>query len=295
MLLAQCTPKVADTTTTTTPAPTTPQQHEPFRSTAPKPGPAPRIQMGSYDQFELDNGLQVILVENHKLPRVSYQLFVDVPPFAEKDKTGATSIAGEMLSKGTRSRTKAELDETIDFMGARLSTNPNGMTAASLKKYNKELLELMSDVLMNPVFPEGEFDKIKKQIASGLAQQKEDPNALSANLSQMVVYGQQHPYGEFTTEKSLENIGLGDVKNYYQNWFKPNLSYLIIVGDITRAEAEPLVKQYFSKWKSDPRKAPRHDLRIYPAPGECRSFYQQARSSTIGHQRNLSRYIETRL
>ncbi|MFK7809223.1 MAG: insulinase family protein [Saprospiraceae bacterium] len=222
-----------------------------FRSSVPEAGPPPRIQMGAAEEFTLDNGLKVILVENHKLPRVSYQLFIDVPPLTEKEKSGTIEIAGDMLSKGTKTRSKSAIDESIDFIGANLNTNSNGMFGAALKKYNKELLSIMSDVLLNPSFPQEEFDKLKKQYASGLAQEKDDPSTLSANLSNKVVYGADHPYGEFMTEGTLENITLEEVKKYYQKWFKPNVAYLIVVGDITRAEAEPLAKQYFSNWKAD--------------------------------------------
>lgn len=258
ILFAQCTPKTGESMTKApetkveTPdiniaAPKVPT----FRSTVPPAGPAPRIQMGAAEEFTLANGLKVILVENHKLPRVSYQLFVDVPALTEKDKSGTIEIAGDMLNKGTTAKSKSEIDESIDFIGANLSTNSNGMFGASLKKYNKELLTIMSDVLLNPSFPEEEFEKIKKQYASGLAQSKDDPSALSANLASKVVYGTDHPYGEFMTEATLENITLEGVKAYYQKWFKPNIAYLIIVGDITKAEAEPLAKQYFSNWKAD--------------------------------------------
>ncbi len=258
ILFAQCTPKTGETMTKVpetkieTPdveveAPKAPT----FRSTVPPAGPAPRIQMGAAEEFTLDNGLKVILVENHKLPRVSYQLFVDVPPLAEKEKSGTIEIAGDMINKGTASKSKSEIDESIDFLGASLSTNSNGMFGSTLKKYNEELLVVMSDVLLNPSFPEAEFEKIKKQYASGLAQEKDDPSSLSQNLSDKVVFGLDHPYGEFMTEETLENITLEGVKSYYQKWFKPNIAYLIIVGDITKAEAEPLAKQYFSGWEAD--------------------------------------------
>ncbi|MFT4663558.1 MAG: zinc protease [Polaribacter sp.] len=258
ILFAQCTPKTGETMTK---APETNVEvpdvkvevpkAPTFRSIVPPAGPAPRIQMGAAEEFTLENGLKVILVENHKLPRVSYQLFVDVPALKETDKSGTIEIAGDMLNKGTTSKSKSEIDESIDFIGANLSTNPNGMFGAALKKYNEELLAIISDVLLNPSFPEAEFDKIKKQYASGLAQDKDDPSSLSRNLANRVVYGADHPYGEFMTEATLENITLEGIKSYYQKWFKPNTAYLIVVGDITKAEAEPLAKQYFSKWKAD--------------------------------------------
>lgn len=274
MMFAQCTPKTGDNMTktpdvkvpnTTVEVPKAPT----FRSTVPPAGPAPRIQMGAAEEFTLENGLKVILVENHKLPRVSYQLFVDVPALTEKDKSGTIEIAGDMLNKGTSSKSKSEIDESIDFIGASLSTNPNGMFGAALKKYNKELLAIMSDVLLNPSFPDKEFDKLKKQYASGLAQEKDDPSSLSGNLSSKVVYGADHPYGEFMTESTLKNISLAGIKEYYQKWFKPNIAYLIIVGDITRAEAEPLAKTYFSSWKADENvSAPKSKMSMAPTENQ---------------------------
>ena len=89
-------------------------QEDDFRKSAPKPGPAPEIQFGEYEEFTLDNGLQVIVVENHKLPRVAFNLLVDVPPAKEEEFAGAAELAGAMLSRGTENRGKAEIDADVD-------------------------------------------------------------------------------------------------------------------------------------------------------------------------------------
>ncbi len=222
---------------------------EDFRQHAPEAGPAPKIELGKADKFTLENGLQVIVVENHKLPRVSFQLFVDVPPIEEGEYAGYTDIAGQMLNKGTTTKTKSEIDEAIDFMGASLSTSSSGMFGASLTKHKEGLLRIMSDVLLNPSFPPEEFDKIKKQTLSSLAQDKDDPNAIAANVSQVLRYGKNHPYGEVQTEKTTENITVDKCKEYYTNYFKPNISYLIVVGDISEKEARQLASEYFGKWE----------------------------------------------
>ena len=95
------------------------------------------------------------MVENHKLPRVAFSLTFDRDPVLEGDKAGYVSMAGQMLMKGTENRTKAELDEDIDFIGANINTSSTGMYATSLTKHQDKLLELMKDVLFNPSFPEG--------------------------------------------------------------------------------------------------------------------------------------------
>ncbi|MCB9082566.1 MAG: insulinase family protein, partial [Lewinellaceae bacterium] len=228
---------------------------EDFRKTAPKPGPAPKIQLSAYEQFSLPNGLQVIVVENHKLPRVSFQVFVDVPETLEGDYAGVSSMAGQLLTTGTKTRSKAQIDEAIDFIGASLSGNAKGMFGTALSKHRDQLLELMSDVLFNATFPQEEFDKLKKQTLSGLASQKDDPNAISNNVSSVLLYGKNHPYGELTTEATVSRIGVDQCKEYVRNNFKPNIAYLIIVGDITVADAKKVANTYFGKWvKGDVKK-----------------------------------------
>ena len=222
---------------------------EDFRKTAPKAGPAPKIQLGTYEQFELNNGLKVIAVENNKVPRVSFQLFVDVPPLLEGDKAGTASMAGQLLNKGTTSKSKAEIDESIDFIGASLSTSGSGLYAASLTKHKDKLLEVMTDVLYNPSFPEVEFEKLKTQTLSGLASEKDDPNAIAANVADVLRFGKDHPYGELVTEETVDNITLEACKAYYNTYFKPNISYLVVVGDISADEVKMIAEKYFGKWE----------------------------------------------
>lgn len=229
------------------------------RTKAPEPGPAPKIQIGDYQSFELKNGLKVFVVENHKLPRVAFSLMLDNEPIIEGDKAGYVSITGQLLRNGTTNRTKAQLDEEIDFIGASISTSSSGVFASSLTKHKDKLLELMTDVLFNPAFPEEELEKIRKQTLSGLAANKEDPSAIANNVSSVLVYGKDHPYGELTQEETVENITLEDCKNYYQKYFKPNVGYLAVVGDIDVKEAKKLVNQYFNKWEKGEIEQPKYE------------------------------------
>ena len=233
------------------------QQNEDFRKTAPPAGPAPKIELGEAIKFKLDNGLEVILVENHKLPRVSFQVFVDVPPFMEGDQAGYSSIAGQLLSTGTTSRNKAQIDEAVDFIGASLNTSSNGVNASCLTKHKDKLLELMTDVLFNPTFPEAEFEKIKKQTLAALAQAKDDPNSIASNVASVLRYGKDHPYGELETEETVGNIQLEQCKQFYKTYFKPNISYLVVTGDINEEEVRKIAQQYFGDWQPGevPRKA----------------------------------------
>ena len=219
------------------------------RSQFPKSGPAPEIKIGEAETFTLDNGLKVFVVKNDKLPRVSFTLVLERDPLLEGDKAGLTGFVGEMMTAGTTTRTKDQLDQEIDFIGASLSASSTSMFASSLKKHQDKVLELMADVLYNPVFPQEEMDKLKKQTLTGLAQSKDNPNAISSRLTGIMVYGKDHPYGEVATEETINNITVEDVKKYYETFFKPNIAYLAIVGDMDKAEAEKVVKKYFASWK----------------------------------------------
>ena len=252
VLVTQCTPKLADTATKVEEKAEeiveTVMNKEAFRKEAPVAGPAPVINVKDANNFTLENGLQVIVSQNSKVPVVSFQVFVDVPPLVEGDQAGAASIAGDLLGRGTTTKSKAEIDEAVDFIGARLNTSSSGIFASSLKKHTESLMAIASDIVLNPSFPQEEFDKIKTQTMSGLATQKDDPNSIASNVSDVLNYGKNHPYGEIVTEETVEKITLQSTKNYYNQYLKPNIGYLIIVGDITPEEAKPLAKKYFSGW-----------------------------------------------
>lgn len=219
------------------------------RSKPPVPKPAREIEIGEYQSFTMKNGLQVFVVENHKLPRLQFSIQLKHDPILEGDKAGYVSIAGNLMGTGTTTRTKSQLDEEIDFIGATLSTSAGGLFASSLTKHTDKLLELITDVLYNPSFKQSELDKIKTQTLSGLSAGKEDPGTIAANVRSVLLYGKDHPYGEITTEKSVEAITLEDCRNYYQKYFRPNNAYLVMVGDISFREAKKIADKNFARWK----------------------------------------------
>ena len=222
------------------------------RSVPPPPGPAPVIKIAEYESFTLPNGLQVFVVENHKIPRVSYSLVFDHDPVSEGKDAGYVSMTGDLLGTATATRTKDQIDEAIDFIGASLSTSANSVYASSLKKHNEELLDVFSDVVLNARFKQDELDKLKTQYKSGLAASKDDANAISSRVTDVLVYGKDFPYGEVETDASIDNIDLDMCKNYYTNYLRPNDAFLAIVGDITLKEAKKIIPEYFSKWEKGP-------------------------------------------
>ena len=218
------------------------------RSKQPEPGPAPEINLKDPQSFELKNGLKVMVVENHKLPRVSIQLMIDNPPILEGDKAGVSSMTASLLGKGSKSIAKDDFEEEVDYLGARISFGSQNAFASSLSKYFPRILELMADAAINPNFTQEEFDKEKAKLLTGLKAQEKDASAIAGRVQNALAYGKDHPYGEFITEETVNNIELRDVMQFYKDYFVPANAYLVIIGDVKLDEAKELAETHFTPW-----------------------------------------------
>jgi predicted Zn-dependent peptidase len=219
------------------------------RSKAPMPGKAPLIQIGDPVKFTLANGLQVFVVKNTKLPQVSATLALDYDGFAEGDKAGVAQMAGQLLKRGTTTKTKAQLDEAIEFLGGSMSTSSQSASVSSLKDNFPSLLGLLSEVVLQPALSTEELEKIRKQTLSGIESNKDDADAISGNVVKKLVYGATHPYGEMMTTKTVNQVSIADVKSFLNSYWIPNAAYLVFVGDIEPATAKILAEKSFGNWK----------------------------------------------
>jgi predicted Zn-dependent peptidase len=219
------------------------------RSIRPKPGPAPVINMADAQSFTLPNGLKVFVVENHKLPSVSFQIDIEVDPALQGSAAGYQDMIGELMSAGTKLKSKDEFNRQLDALGGSLNASSGGVYASCLTKRQNELMALLSEMILQPNFTQKELDKIKTQLLSNLANTKDDPNAMSDNLVRSLIYGKTHPYGEIVTEATVNKITLDMCKKYYNTYYKPNAAYMAVVGDITLEQAKTLVTKYLGAWK----------------------------------------------
>lgn len=217
------------------------------RSIVPAAAPAKAISLTDPIVFKTANGVTVILSENHKIPKVTFSLSVGNGEILEGKKAGLSNLAGDLILSGTTNRSKDEIDAKKDYIGASIDASSKNMSLSCLTKHMDEGLTIFSDVLLNANFPQSEFDRVVKQAESGLMAIKSSPEAMGNNaLMTSLFVG--HPYGEVMTEASLKNITRDDVQNYFNQTFVPEGSYLVIVGDITKAKAEEVVNKYFSSW-----------------------------------------------
>nr|WP_299170952.1 pitrilysin family protein [uncultured Allomuricauda sp.] len=218
------------------------------RSKQPEPGPAPEINLQEPARFELNNGLKVMVVENHKLPRVSITLTIDNPPILQGEKAGVADLTSALLGKGSKSISKDDFYEEVDFLGANISFTDQSASASSLSKYFPRILELMADAALNPNFTQEEFDKEKDIILTGIKSQEKDVSAIATRVQLALAYGKGHPFGEITSEETVNNVTLADVEKHYRDYFVPANAYLVIIGDVDFANAQELVTTHFTPW-----------------------------------------------
>jgi len=219
------------------------------RTKAPAPAKAPIIKVGTPANFELANGLKVFVVKNTKLPRVTAAIALDVDGFAEGDKAGIANMAGQLLKRGTTTKSKAVLDEAIEYLGGSLTTTSQMATASSLKSNFPQLMSLMSEVILHPALSNDELEKVRKQTLSGIESSKDNADAISDNVMKKLVYGANHAFGEVITKTTVNNVTVEDVKKFVANYWRPNNAYLVFVGDIEPAAAKQLAEKNFGGWK----------------------------------------------
>lgn len=215
----------------------------------PQSGPMPTVTVKKPKEFTLKNGLRVLVVEDHKLPTVSYTLTIDTPPYAEGDKVGVSSLTSAVVGNGTTKTSKVKFDDEVDFLGASMGFWNSGASASGLSKYSDRLLELLVEGALSPIFSEEEFKKAQDNAIEGLKNSEKSVASVASRVENALVFGKQHPNGEFITEQSLKNVTLEDVKKNYKDYFVPEKAYLIIVGDVDFSKVKKSVEKQFGSWK----------------------------------------------
>lgn len=219
------------------------------RSKEPKVGPIPEINLGVPQTFKLDNGLQVIVVENHKLPRVSYTLAIDNPPYVEGEIAGVSQLTGSLLGKGSTNIDKDTYNEEVDYMGVSITFSSSGAFASGLSKYADRILELLADAALNPNFTKEELEKERNILLDAIKSGEKSVATAARRVESALAYGVNHPYGEFVTQESVKRVSLEDVASNYRNYFVPKNAYLAIIGDVDFHKTKEKVTELFQLWR----------------------------------------------
>lgn len=223
------------------------------KPTAERPFNPPQIQ-----KAKLSNGMEVLAVEDHKLPLVSISMVIksgySVDP---KERPGTASLTSELLDEGTTTRTALQISDETKKLGAVLGTGSSSdastVSLNVLKKYLDKGLNLMSDVVINPTFPSEELERQRQIYLGQIMQENMEPFTSALKLYFRTLYGPDHPYAQpYTgsgTEASIKALQKDDLKKYYETYYHPNNAAIILVGDITMKEMLPKLETAFKGWK----------------------------------------------
>lgn len=222
------------------------------RSKQPVSGPAPVVNLAKPQTFVLPNGLTVMVVENHKLPSVSFSLSLDNPPSFEGELKGLEDLTSSMMGNGTSKISKDVFNQKIEYLGADVNFYLSGASGTVLSKYFTQLLPLVAQGVLDPLFTEEEMNKERDKIIEGLKTEEKSAQEIAKRVRTALFYGKKNPYGELITAESIGKVTLGDVKNCYTKNFVPEKAYLVIVGDVKFNEMKKLITANFSSWKKAP-------------------------------------------
>jgi predicted Zn-dependent peptidase len=241
-----------------------------------------------------------MVVENHKLPRVSFTLNIDNTPYAEGNKKGVADLTSSLIGNGSMKISKDAFNEEIDFLGADINFYSSGASASCLSKYSGRILELMADGALNPNFTQEEFDKEKDKLIEGLKTQEKSVAAVAGRVQNVLAFGKSHPSGEFLSEETIKNVTLADVENNYHTNFVPENAYLIIIGDVKFKETKKAVEKLFGTWLkasapsltySDPKNVQYSQINFVDMPNAVQS--EIALQNTVNLKMNDKDYFAT--
>ena len=225
--------------------------------TPPPPGPLRPYVFPQVNQFQLDNGLKVIVVEKHNLPVIEGRLIVDAGAQREPGaKNGLASLAGRLLSEGTADMSGAEIAKQMDALGAQFTTGGGYSTSfadvVALKNVFPQAMQLAAKTVIAPSFPATEFVRVKNQALAAYQQSHARAAGLAADAFIRAAFDTSAPFSrpQNGTASTITGLTRDDVVNWHRTMYAPSASTLLLVGDITSAEARSVAQQTFGSWRA---------------------------------------------
>jgi zinc protease len=223
-----------------------------FPTEPPPPAELKPLAFPPFQEAALDNGLTIILVENHRLPIVSIRLAVRAGSRDDPaDRAGLADMVSDLLTKGTEGRSADQIAAEIEGVGASLSAGAGTdflfLSTTVLTEHTQLAFDLMSDVVLNATFPEDEFSLAQTRMLSGLRVQQADPSAIADRYFFQELYG-EHPYARQASAASVEAMTRADVAEWAAAYLRPAGTLLVLAGDITLESAMAAAERAFGAW-----------------------------------------------
>src|SRR5881396_1652803 len=227
------------------------------RTKLPDAGTPPDARFPAFARATLPNGLKVVLAERHSIPQVQLTLLMDAGYAADQFAApGTASLALDMLDEGTTRRTALQISDTLSQLGAQLFTSSqldvSRIALSTLKDNLDPALDVFADVVLNPSFPQADFQRQQRQRLARIQREKVQPVQMALRVFPQLLYGPNHAYGNPLTgsgsEESVSRMTRDDLVRFHRTWFKPNHATLVIVGDVSLADIQPRLTRLFSGW-----------------------------------------------
>ena len=203
----------------------------------------------------LDNGIVLLTSEQKALPMVSVELLIDAGSrYDAPNQEGQANLVAKLLTYGTKRRTALQINETLDFLGASLSTGcSDDLASVSMTILKKDLttgLELLGDILINSTFPQQEIERQKQSVIASIKARDESPGDIAQRRFAAALFPQS-PYGRPVegTETSVKGIQQKSLREFYERYYRPNRSILAVVGDVSEQESTQALNQAFRSWR----------------------------------------------
>jgi len=228
------------------------------RNIQPPTGPNPVVKVPPFWTAKTTNGIKMIGTYNNEIPAISLSIKIKGGGLlAAKDpsKAGLPVMVGQMLNEETEKYTAEQINAMLEKIGSRVYIYTSGeetvFYVSSLTKYLDQTLAIVQERLLHPKFTQDVFDRIKKQDIQSLQIAKTQPAGVASSVYNKILYGKENirTYGLSGTEQTVANITLADVQAYYDNYFSPGLTSVVVVGDGTEATIKTKLA-FLNSWKA---------------------------------------------
>ena len=276
----------------------------PDRSVRPAVGEAPAVVLPPLQEFTLDNGMRVLLMEKRDIPLVQLNLLVGAGTTRDDAAApGTASMTAAMLDEGAAGRSALEIADAFEMLGARFGvgagTHTSSMSLRAPSQRLPDALAIAADVILRPDFPDAELDRLRAERLTSLVRRYDEPGAIAGALFSQTLYGSTHPYGreDAGTVASLRAMTTAHLRAFHDQFYRPNNVTAIVVGDIDRATTERLLTNAFGDWEraavpddriTDAGQVRGRTIYLVDKPGSAQSVVQLGR---IGVPRSTADYF----
>jgi len=228
------------------------------RSKLPEVGEAKSSKFPTLQRDKLSNGLNIVLAKRTGVPTVVMNLMFDAGYKTDYlSSPGTAALSMDLLDEGTKDLNSLEINEKLQLLGANLYTyssqDNSNIYLNTLKPSLDASIDLFADVVLNPAFPEKEFERLKDEQLNRIQQEKSQPISMALRVMNKYLYGEGHPYSNPYTgtgyTETVSKLTKDDVQKFYSTWIRPNNATLVVTGDIDMKDLKSKLEKTFGKWK----------------------------------------------